>query len=75
MHGVTWITEQQQKKEKAVYASSGHLNEGLDVPVAVGTHNIVLVEAHTSRMDDLCITRTVALVTLSPPSLSAAVTR
>ena len=33
------------------------MSEGLDVPVAVGTHNIVLVDAQTSHMDDLCIVR------------------
>ena len=35
----------------------------------------MLVEAHTSHMDDPCITRMVALATVSPPSFCAVVIR
>ena len=45
------------------------LKEGFDVRDAVGT------QSHTSLMDDLSITRMVALVTLSPPALCAVVIR
>ena len=67
-------SEQQTDQRKGCLFLIRSLNEGLDVRVAVGTHTIVLAEAHTSHMDDLCITRMVALVTVGPPSLRAVVT-
>ena len=67
-------SEQQTDQKKGCLFLIRSLNEGLDVRVAVGTQTIVLAEAHTSHMDDLCITRMVALVTVGPPSLRAVVT-
>ena len=50
------------------------LDEGLDVPAAVGTLHTVLVEARTGHMDDVLIARMmVALFPMSPPSLRAVV--
>ena len=59
------ITEQQQKMEKDVNASSGSLSEGPDMRVAVGTLHTVLVGAETSHINDMCTARMVALVTVS----------
>ena len=53
--------EQQTEQKKGCLFLIRSLNEGLDVPVAVGTLHSVLVEARTGHMDDLRIAQMVAL--------------
>ena len=65
--------EQQTEQRKGCLFLIRSLNEGLDVPVAVGTLHSVLVEACAGHMDDLRISRMVAWFPVSPPSLRAVV--
>ena len=68
--------EQQTEPGKSCLLLIRSLDEGLDVPAAVGTFHTVLVEARTGHKDDALIGRVmVALFPMSPPLRAVVICR